>query len=142
MTTIKPDQVKSSVASFIEYRDLFFQNTGVNISNTAFDESTDRVYDVRTGASIGIAVQLTNVGGLGEALLFEIQSSNYASTSDDLSDIPDSSWSDLEPETSLPDDTTTAIFEFFRATPAITAIRIRLRVAAQSTPVTGIIGWF
>jgi len=60
LTTITPTQIKSSVASFIEYRDIDFQNTPIVITNTVYDAATDRVLDVRTGASIGIAVQILN----------------------------------------------------------------------------------
>jgi len=144
LTTIKPDQVKSSVASFIEYRDLEFQTEpGIIFNNLAFTADTDRVYDVRTGASVGIAVQFDNFAGTDEDIIFAIQSSNYGSIESDLSDIPEDSWSDLEPETNLPEGSKSAIFEFFRATPAITAIRLRIKLAtAGAQQVTGIIGWF
>lgn len=142
MTTITPAQVSSSVASFIEYRDISFQNTPIVITNTAYDASTDRVLDVRTGASIGIAVQILNDVASSDDILFTVQSTAYGSQESDLSDIPENTWSDLQAETSVIPDALSAIFEAFRATPAITAIRIRLRVAAGSATITGLVGWF
>ncbi len=142
MTTIKPTLVKSSIASFVEYRDLAFQNTLFPITTAAYDAATDRVLDVRTGASIGIAIQIINDVTGADNLLFTIQSSNYASQQSDLSDIPEASWSDLQAETSVIPNARSAIFEFFRATPAITSIRIRLRVASGTAQANGIVGWF
>jgi len=142
LTTIKPTKIQSSVASFIEYRDIDFQNIPIVISNTVYDAATDRVLDVRTGASIGIAVQILNNIASTDNILFTLQSSNYGSQEDNLSDIPENTWSDLQAETSVIPNTLSAIFEFFRATPAITAIRIRLRVDSDSATVTGIVGWF
>jgi len=143
MTTITPSQVSSSIASFIEYRDLDFQNTGVTITNTAYDSTTDRVYDVRTGASIGIAVQFFNDSISTDALIFSIQTSAFASILDDLSDIPEDTWLDQETDVSVAIDAKSAIFEYFRADPAISAVRLRIRVATTgSVDVTGIIGWF
>jgi len=142
LTTIKPTKVKSSVASFIEYRDIDFQNTPIIITNTAYDIFTDRVLDVRTGASIGIAIQILNDVASSDNILFTIQSTAFGSQSSDLSNIPENTWADLQAETSVSPDTLSIISEFFRATPAITAIRIRLRVASGSATITGIIGWF
>ena len=142
MTTITPTLIQSSVASFAEYRDIDFQNTPIVITNTVYDAGTDRVLDVRTGASSGIAIQILNDIGSADNILFTLQSTNFGSQAKDLSDIPENTWSDLDIETAVAPDGESAIFEFFRATPAITAIRIRLRVASGSATTSGIIGWF
>ena len=142
MTTITPTQIRSSIASFIEYRDLALQNTPQIISNTVYGALTDRVLDVRTGASRGIAAQIFNEISSTDNILFTIQASNFGSQQDDLSDIPENTWTDLQAETSVAPNAKSLIFEFFRATPAITALRIRLRVAAGSANITGIVGWF
>lgn len=143
MTTITPKLVKSSIASFIEYRDLVLQNTGVTITNESYDAATDRVYDVRTGASIGIAVQFFNKDTSGVALEFSIQTSAFASIESDLSDIPEDTWLDQETDISVATNAKSAIFEYFRADPAISAVRLRIKVAeAGSVDLSGIIGWF
>lgn len=142
MTTITPTQIKSSVATFIEYRDISLQNTPIVITNTTYDSTTDRVLDVRTGASIGIAAQIFNDVVSTDNILFTLQASNYGSQIDNLSDIPENTWTDLDVEQSVAPDAKSTLFEFFRATPAITTIRIRLRVAAGSATITGIVGWF
>ena len=105
--------------------------------------SGKKIYDLRTGASIGLAIEIENLATSSTGLTFLIQSSNFASQKDDLSDIPESSWKELEPEATLTADTKSAVFEFFRATPAITAVRIRLKAAtAANVDVKGIVGWF
>ena len=118
------------------------QNTPIDITNTVYGAASDRVLDVRTGASIGIAAQIFNALTSADPILFTIQASNYGSQQDDLSDIPEDTWTELEAETSVAVDAKSLIFEYFRATPAITAIRIRLRVDSGSATVTGIVGWF
>jgi len=142
MVTITPTQIQSSIASFIEYRDIDFQNTPILITNTVYDAATDRVLDVRTGASIGIAVQILNDIASSDDILFTVQSSAFGSQNSNLSDIPENTWADLQAETTVVPNALSLIFEAFRATPAITAIRIRLRVASGSATITGIVGWF
>ena len=99
-------QVQSTIASFIEYHDLELQDTGINVTETAYDPTSDRVYDVRTGASVGINVQMINDAGSASAFDYIIQSTNRAYT--DLNDIPNSDWEELQAEINVPVGTKSA----------------------------------
>lgn len=133
-------QVKSTIASFIEYHDLALQNNGVNVTETVYGPTSDRKYDVRTGASVGINVQMINDAGSAQAFDFTIESTNRAY--DNLDDIPESDWEELQAEVNVPIGTKSAQYETVRATPLITAIRIRIKVASGDADVFGRVGYF
>jgi len=133
-------KIQSTISSFMEYHDLTLQNEGVDISNTVYDPTTDRVYDVRTGSSVGANIQLINDSTSLSSVDFIIQSTNRAYS--DLNDIPESDWEELQSETSVAVGVRSAQYETVRATPIITAIRIRLKVSSDSAKVFGRVGFF
>ena len=133
-------KIKSTISSFMEYHDLTLQNEGIIITNNTYDPTTDRVYDVRTGSSVGANIQLINNVSSTSTFDFLIQSTNRAYS--DLDDIPESDWEELQAETSVAIGTRSAQYETIRATPIITAIRIRFKVPSDSATVFGRVGYF
>lgn len=137
-------QVTSPIYKFVEYRDLDFQkNAQLTFSDTSYVPANDRIYDVRTGADIGITVQILNLVASAVSVDFLIQGTNVAFQKISELSTNDDDWETLQTQQTVLADARSIIFEYVRATPRVTAIRIRLKAnTAGNVDVKGHVGWF
>ena len=122
-------QSNASSNNNVVFTDEVLENDGANISFDTFQSAGDRIYDVR--GFLGFFAQIINDSPV--SINVEIDQSILHK---DTSSLVDADFTVLVADAEVTTGTTSAIFELLRATPQITAIRIRLRLNAPGAPQT------
>ena len=131
-------KIEGNQYPFVEYRDLDFQNTGVLVTG-AYSDATDRIYDVRTGASTGLVVQMINNTGATDILVEYTTDALEAAALYSSANV----WQQLFAEQTIGvSGALSVVSEQIRGTPKVAAIRVRLKSTITNEVIKGYVGWF